>query len=127
MPGKAGDTLTFKTVQTYSNGKVTRWIGAESSETPAPTIDVTAEGGDLRDVAGGEAGPGPLPASGESTATTAPATTKTVVEKDDSNDNGLAIVALIVGALGLAAGGAGLVVARRARREAGAAPVTYDG
>ena len=115
MPGKAGDTLAFKTVQTYSNGKVVRWIGDESSETPAPTIDVTAKGGDLRDVAGGEAGPGPLPASGtaEGTSTTAATTTK-VVEKDDSS-NGLAIAALIVGGLGLLAGGAALLAARRAR------------
>ena len=63
LPGRPGQTLTFKTVQTYSNGQVVRWIGAPDSDQPAPTIDVTAKGGVLQDVAGGEAGPGPLPAA----------------------------------------------------------------
>jgi uncharacterized protein len=116
MPGKAGDVLTFKTVQTYSNGQVVRWIGAPDSDQPAPTIDVTAKGGVLQDVAGGEAGPGPLPSAASTGGSTsaAPAATKTVVEKQ-SSDKTLAIIALIVGLLGLAAGTAGLVAARRAR------------
>lgn len=115
LPGRPGQTLTFKTVQTYSNGKVARWIGAPDSDQPAPTIDVTAKGGVLQDVAGGEAGPGPLPAATSTGAKAAtPAATRTVVEKQ-SSDKTLAIIALIVGLLGLAAGGAGLVVARRAR------------
>jgi uncharacterized protein len=42
VPGKAGDTLVFKAVQTYSNGEVVRWIGAEGSEEPAPRLQVTA-------------------------------------------------------------------------------------
>ena len=115
LPGRPGQTLTFKTVQTYSNGKVARWIGAPDSDQPAPTIDVTAKGGVLQDVAGGEAGPGPLPATataGSKTAT--PVATRTVVEKQSAN-NTLAVIALIVGLLGLAAGATGLVVARRAR------------
>jgi uncharacterized protein len=115
MPGKAGDVLSFKALQTYSNGQVVRWIGAPDSDSPAPTIDVTAKGGVLQDVAGSEAGPGPLPstaATGSKAAT--PAATRTVVEKQSSDDT-LAIIALIVGILGLAAGAAGLVVARRAR------------
>jgi uncharacterized protein len=113
LPGHAGQVLTFKTVQTYSDGKVVRWIGAPDSDEPAPTIDVTAKGGVLQDVAGGEAGPGALPAAA-STKAAAPAATKTVVEKQSSS-NTLAIIALILGALGLAAGAAGLVAARRAR------------
>ena len=115
LPGRPGQTLTFKTVQTYSNGKVARWIGAPDSDQPAPTIDVTAKGGVLQDVAGGEAGPGPLPATataGSKTAT--PVATRTVVEKQSAN-NTLAVIALIVGLLGLAAGATGLAVARRAR------------
>ena len=112
LPGRPGQTLTFKTVQTYSNGQVARWIGAPDSDQPAPTIDVTAKGGVLQDVAGGEAGPGPLPAATSTgSKTSTPAATRTVVEKQ-SRDKTLAIIALIVGLLGLAAGGAGLVVAR---------------
>jgi periplasmic copper chaperone A len=114
LPGHAGQVLTFKTVQTYSDGKVVRWIGPPDSDEPARTIDVTAKGGVLQDVAGGEAGPGALPAAA-STKAAAPAAAKTVVEKESSS-NTLAIIALIVGALGLAAGAAGLVAARRARR-----------
>jgi uncharacterized protein len=115
VPGRADQTLTFKTLQTYSNGKVVRWIGAPDSDQPAPTIDVTAKGGVLQDVAGGEAGPGPLPAAtspGSNAA--APVATRIVVEKKPTSST-LAVIALIVGLLGLAAGTAGLTAARRAR------------
>jgi periplasmic copper chaperone A len=42
IPGKAGTTLTFKALQTYSNGEIVRWIGAPNSDTPAPQVKVTA-------------------------------------------------------------------------------------
>src|SRR6185437_5475949 len=42
IPGKAGDKLTFKALQTYSNGTVVRWIGAPGSDEPAPQVTVTA-------------------------------------------------------------------------------------
>lgn len=42
IPGKAGDTLTFKALQTYSNGEVVRWIGPPSADEPAPRVTVTA-------------------------------------------------------------------------------------
>ena len=32
IPGKAGDVLTFKALQTYSNGEVVRWIGPPHAE-----------------------------------------------------------------------------------------------
>jgi uncharacterized protein YcnI len=95
VPGKAGQVLTFKTVQTYSNGEVVRWIGAKDSDNPAPTVAVTA---------GGEAKPAATPAA---TAAATPA------KSDGGGSNGLAIAALIVGALGLATGIAGLTAARR--------------
>jgi periplasmic copper chaperone A len=41
IPGKAGDKLTFKALQTYSNGEIVRWIGAAGSDTPAPQVTVT--------------------------------------------------------------------------------------
>lgn len=107
IPGKAGEELTFKVLQYYDNGEVVRWIGPPDSEEPAPQIDVTAEGGVLQDVAGSETAP-PSPAassseSGESSAGSS----------SDSASKGLAIAALIVGALGLLAGGAALVQSRR--------------
>jgi uncharacterized protein len=108
----AGQSLAFKTVQYYSNGKVVHWIGPPSSEYPAPTVNVTAKGGAIQEVAGGEAGPAPgqLP-GGQSTATTS-------TSGSSGTSKGLGITALVVGALGLLAGLAGLLVARRARTRA---------
>jgi periplasmic copper chaperone A len=88
IPGKAGSTLTFKALQTYSNGTVVRWIGAQDSDTPAPTVKVTAAGGGA--------------------ATARPA----VAASNSGSSNGLAVAALIVGALGLITGVAGLTRAR---------------
>lgn len=42
FPNRPGTRLRFPTVQTYGNGTVVRWIGAPSSDTPAPTILLTA-------------------------------------------------------------------------------------
>jgi uncharacterized protein len=65
-------TYTFQVQQTYSDGSIVNWAGPESSDAPAPTIDVkTSLGG------GGV--------------------------------SGLTIVALVIGALGLLAGGFALI------------------
>jgi uncharacterized protein YcnI len=101
----AGKSLAFKTLEYYSNGKVARWIGPPSAEYPAPTINITAKGGVLEDGAGGEAGP--TPGQTPSAAATPTATSGGAASK------GLAIAALIVGALGLLVGGSALLVARR--------------
>lgn len=107
IPGKAGEELTFKVLQSYDNGEVVRWIGPPDSEEPAPQIDVTAEGGALQDVAGSEtAPPSPSTSTGESSAETSGGSS-------DSASKGLGIAALIVGALGLLAGGAALIQSRR--------------
>ena len=107
IPGKAGQVLAFKVLQHYDNGEVIRWIGAPNSENPAPQIDVTAAGGVLQDVAGSEtAPPGAEPASGESSGATASSSS-------DSASKGLGIFALVVGALGLVAGGVALLRSRR--------------
>jgi uncharacterized protein len=96
LPDKpAGTKLTFKALQTYSGGKVVRWIGAPETDRPAPQVTLTAA-----------ADEGPVAA--------APAA---AVEQDDDDDegdggDGLAIVALVVGALGLLAGAAALVRTR---------------
>lgn len=108
IPGKAGEELTFKVLQFYDNGEVVRWIGGPSSEEPAPKIDVTAEGGVLQDVAGSETAP-PSPSAaplenGESNGGSS---------NSDSASKGLGIAALVVGALGLIAGGAALIRSRR--------------
>jgi uncharacterized protein YcnI len=107
----AGKQLTFKTVQTYDNGKVARWIGPPSADQPAPTVNVTAKGGVLQDVAGTEAGPGSTQAV--QTANTSPSTKSS----SDKASKGLAIAALVAGILGLIAAVIALVLAlgRRSR------------
>ena len=89
VPDKPGQALTFKAIQTYDNGDVSRWIGPPSGDEPAPQVKVTA-------------------------ATPEAATTTASSKKDDDDDSKtLAIVAVIVGALGLLAGGAALATRRR--------------
>jgi uncharacterized protein len=97
LPDKpAGTKLEFKALQTYSGGKVVRWIGAEGSDHPAPVVTLVADSS----ASGGAAAPAP--------------TTPAAADKSgDDGGNGLAVVALIVGALGLLAGAAALVAARR--------------
>jgi periplasmic copper chaperone A len=95
VPDKAGSALTFKAVQTYSSGEVVRWIGPPDSEEPAPQVQLTAaeeEGGGAAPAAAQE------PASGEG--------------GDDGGSDTLSIIALIVGAAGLAAGLAALLRGR---------------
>ncbi|MEV7031369.1 YcnI family protein [Streptomyces sp. NPDC093272] len=84
--------LTFKTLQTYSDGKVVRWIeepadGADEPENPAPTLKLTAAGADTASTA-------PAGSGAKATAT---------ASADDSTARGLGIAGLIVGVLGLAA------------------------
>jgi periplasmic copper chaperone A len=93
IPGKAGQTLTFKALQTYSNGDVVRWIGAPDADEPAPRLELTA-------------------ARPQATSRPAPAAPAAAASDDDSS-NSLSIVALVIGALGLLAGVAALVLARR--------------
>ncbi len=74
----SSQTYTFQVQQTYSDGSIINWSGSESSDSPAPTIQV-------KDSLGG------------------------------SSTSVLTIIALVVGILGLAAGG--LALASRGSRE----------
>jgi periplasmic copper chaperone A len=114
MPGDiAGQSLAFKTIQYYSNGKVIHWIGPPSAEYPAPTINVTAKGGVVQEVAGGEAGPVPGETPTGQSAAASSATPVGTVKTSAGASKGLGIAALILGALGLIAGLAALALARR--------------
>ena len=96
IPGKAGDKLVFKAIQTYSNGEVVRWIGAPDSETPAPIVTVVKATASSATVP-----PAPAPparASGD--------------DGGGGASKGLGITALILGALGLVAGLAAFAVRR---------------
>jgi uncharacterized protein YcnI len=97
FPNSPGRTLTFPTVQTYADGTVVRWIGAPSSETPAPTISLTA------------AAPPPPPPPPVTTTTT---TTPSQDEDDDGGSTGWIIGAVVLVVLV----GSGIALLRRRRR-----------
>jgi periplasmic copper chaperone A len=112
----AGQALEFRTVQTYSNGHVVHWIDPSlSAEHPSPRINVTATGGVIEDVAGDEAGPTAGQVGGQSPAAAHAAATKS----SGAASKGLAVVALVLGALGLLAGLGALASSRRGRTAAG--------
>jgi uncharacterized protein YcnI len=100
IPGKAGEELTFKAVQTYE-GEVVRWIGAPESEHPAPQVLVTApkEAGEPVGVNSKDLEP----------------TTASSDESSDSgsSDKGLAIAALVVAVIALGIAAAAVLGARR--------------
>lgn len=110
FPDAAGETLYFPAVQTCPGGAEAAWIeipdeDGEELDHPAPAITLTAaegvhHGGDEADAEQAEEAVD----DAELAAATAPA--------DDGTDP-LVWIALLVGVLGLAAGGAGLIVARR--------------
>jgi periplasmic copper chaperone A len=107
-----GKALEFRTVQTYSNGQTVHWISPSlTAEHPSPRINVTAKGGPIQDIAGDEAGPTPAQTPSGQTSTQAPTSTTT----SGGASTGLAVTALVLGALGLLAGLAGLLLARRTR------------
>ena len=112
--GAAGKALEFRTVQTYSNGQAVHWIEPSlQAEHPSPRINVTAKGGAIEDIAGDEAGPlaGQTAAGSPTTApTAAPSAAKST---SGGASQGLAVAALILGALGLIAGLAALAASRR--------------
>jgi uncharacterized protein len=99
IPDQTGP-LTFKALQTYSTGEIVRWIGAEGSDNPAPIVTVTDAAAAATATPASPATPPPSQAAGDD---------------DDGSSNTLAIVALIVGALGVLLGVAGLLSGRRAR------------
>ncbi len=99
--------LTFKAIQTYSNGDVVRWIetetpGGPEADHPAPVLQLTAPSSPA------------VSATTEPAASSSPAATVSVVKKSDVDSaRTIGIIAIIVGALGLAAGGAALASRRR--------------
>jgi len=103
MPERAAGTkVTFKALQTYAGGEVVRWIGGPDADEPAPQVTLTAAEDDA--AAHGD------PAAED----TAAAATAAGTDDDDDGGDGLAVVALVIGGLGLLAGLAALLTARRA-------------
>ena len=103
IPGKAGEELTFKAVQTYEK-EVVRWIGAPETEHPAPQVLVTppkepGQAATVTRTGGGEATPA--------------ASTSESSDSGGSSGQGLAIAALVVAVIALFLGGAAVFNARR--------------
>ncbi|WP_405908510.1 YcnI family protein [Streptomyces sp. NBC_00828] len=103
------EQLTFKTLQTYSDGSVVRWIeeaeqGGDEPENPAPVLTLTAK----------TAADSEEAASSSSDSDSAPAAESSAASSD-STARGLGIAGLVVGVLGLAAAGFALARARSAR------------
>jgi uncharacterized protein YcnI len=122
----AGKALEFRTVQTYSNGQVVHWIDSSlTAEHPSPRINVTAKGGLIEEVAGAEAGPAAgqsAGASGQGSAAPAGSAQGTPIASAAAKptggaSEGLAVAALVLGALGFVAGLAALRSARAARAD----------
>jgi uncharacterized protein YcnI len=101
------ESLQFKTLQTYSDGSVTRWIedtpaGGPEPEHPAPVLTLTA----------GEAAT-PTPTT---TAATPAASTKGLAKKTDVDSaKTLSVVGIVVGGLGLVVALGALALGRRPR------------
>lgn len=94
LPADA-DALSFPTTQTYSDGSTVQWVqvspaGGPEADNPVPVLTLT---------------------SGTTTPTTA--ATSTVKQSDVDNAKTIAIIGIVVGALGLLAGIGGLARGRR--------------
>jgi len=113
MPDTPGETARFPTVQTCASGEELAWIEADhDAERPAPAIAITeSEGEHSHGAEATDEHAGDTTAADEHATETASATDD---GSDDGSSNTLAVVALIVGLLGLGAGGYAIVSSRRA-------------
>jgi len=107
-PLPEADSLTFKTLQTYGDGEVVRWIeatpaGGDEPEFPAPvlTLGKADEGADHDAAAADDGDESEASASSD--------------DHDDSSSNTLGIVAIVVGALGVILGGVALARTGRSK------------
>lgn len=115
-PETPGEHLFFKTIQTCEVGE-TAWVEeytgeGEEPEAPSPVVLVTEAAGDGH---GHDAGDDAEEEVAEDDAEPVDTETASTTADDDDSDssNGLAIAGLVVGALGLATGGAALARGRK--------------
>ncbi len=103
------DSLSFPTLQTYSDGSEVDWVqvapaGGPEPDNPEPVLTLTA----------GETG-GNTATTPTTAGTAAPTATSSVKKSDVDNAKTIAVIGIIVGALGLLAGVAGLALGRRGK------------
>lgn len=111
------DALSFKALQTYSNGDIVRWIdlaqaGQPEPDHPAPTLKLTA----AADEGGAPAPTGSPAAAPASDASKGAATEKASGDSSDGTARGLGIAGIVVGAIGV---GFGVLAGRRRSGAAG--------
>lgn len=100
-------TLSFPTVQTYSDGTVVRWIGPADSEEPAAQLTVVSEGDGTEPSSSGDTGTtagGSTESAGEEPAATATSSAEAASAASDDDSEGRATLALVVAILALVAG-----------------------
>jgi uncharacterized protein YcnI len=105
-PERPGE-ISWKAIQTYSDGEETAWIGPPDSEEPASVTQVTADA--PRQNAGGEG-------AGEDGAT-ADTTAAPTAGSDSGGDDNRDWIAIALGGAGLLLGAVALLVALRRPRE----------
>nr|AHE40337.1 Hypothetical protein pFRL6_250c [Streptomyces sp. F12] len=116
--------IAFKTIEVYSDGKISRWIelpaGGEEPEQPAPVLELKAAAPDAEPVSPSPSAsptesetPTPTPSATESTVAAAGSETDTkATEEDEGGSTGLVIGGVVVALLVLG-GGAWWLVKRR--------------
>ena len=117
------NSLTFKALQTYSNGDVVRWIdvqqpGQPEPDHPAPVLTLTAAAPDgtqpgARSSSVTATASALGSTSGTNSTTTSTSTPAASAESSDSTARGLGIAGIVIGVLGLGAGAFGIMAARR--------------
>lgn len=122
-PFPEAESLTFNTVQVYSDGTEAAWIeptvaGQPEPERPAPVLSMAAASGTTTDAHGGGTtdGGGTGTDSGGTDPASATTTGTTPAAATDGDGNGTAVTALVIAVLGLLAGLAGLGLGLSARR-----------
>ncbi|MFF7136042.1 DUF1775 domain-containing protein [Streptomyces sp. NPDC008196] len=115
------EEVPFKTLQTYGDGHVDRWIELdENGENPAPTLKLKAAAPGAKPVAsspGASASPSPSPTPERTTPPASPQAADT--GKDDDEDNGVSAVAWTGIGAGILVAAAAVVFAVRRRGGAG--------
>ena len=94
VPDATGTDIAFKALQAYSDGHISRWIGAPSSAEPAPTVAVTA-------------------AAASDAMGTGHSSMKVSESDSDGHSQTLAIVGIVLGGLALITAAAALAGTRR--------------
>jgi hypothetical protein len=114
--------IAFKTVETYSDGKVSRWIelpgGGAEPEQPAPVLKLKAAAPDAKPVgpspgATENAAPGPTSSATESDIAAAGSETDTKAAETDDNSSTGVIIGLVLAAAALLGAGVWWLVQRR--------------